>query len=127
MCKPCYTLWYKSQNPDHWRRVDPVKRKAATRKWEKNHPEKTRVYRKRRRVRKEYNLSLEEYQSLLAQSCAVCGAKEGLHLDHDHKTGKVRGVLCARHNHALGLCQDNASELRALVDYLEVVSDEGEG
>lgn len=50
--------------------------------------------------------------------CACCGATERLVLDHCHKTGKVRGVLCRACNLALGYVDDDPARLRALIDYL---------
>ena len=56
---------------------------------------------------KQLGVTDDEYARLLeAQGggCAICGAKpktRRLHVDHDHKTGKVRGLLCHRCNRAL--------------------------
>ena len=41
------------------------------------------------------------------------------HLDHDHSTGKVRGILCQNCNVAIGLLRDNPDLLRAAAEYLE--------
>jgi hypothetical protein len=54
--------------------------------------------------------------------CAICGNGNGasqLALDHDHKTGKARQLLCHRCNTALGLMQDDPKRLRAAADYLD--------
>ena len=58
--------------------------------------------------------------------CCVCGlAPEGrqqfnkLVIDHDHETGKVRGLLCGMCNTSLGYAEDSPERLRALADYLE--------
>jgi hypothetical protein len=40
-------------------------------------------------------------------------------VDHDHKTGKVRGILCHKCNIALGLIGDDPARARALANYLE--------
>jgi hypothetical protein len=37
--------------------------------------------------------------------CAICGKADNLHIDHDHNTGKIRGLLCAKCNIALGCMQ----------------------
>jgi Recombination endonuclease VII len=55
--------------------------------------------------------------------CACCpatepGSKVGWHVDHDHKTGKVRGVLCHKCNIAIGMAEDNPFRLVALIQYL---------
>jgi hypothetical protein len=51
--------------------------------------------------------------------CAFCGVKEGtgkkFSLDHDHKTGKLRGLLCPKHNNML----QDISELKALIAWAE--------
>ena len=56
--------------------------------------------------------------------CEVCGMKgkkrNGITLDHNHKTGKFRGWLCSNCNTALGLVQESKQILRALIKYLEV-------
>ena len=65
-----------------------------------------RSRRKPRRA-KQLGVSDEDYAVLLSQQgggCAICGAKpktRRLHVDHDHATGKVRGLLCHRCNRAL--------------------------
>lgn len=45
--------------------------------------------------------------------------KAKLALDHDHKTGAVRGLLCHNCNRALGLFQDSISNLENAIDYLK--------
>ena len=72
-----------------------------------------------------YGLSPEVYAAMLnaqAGRCPGCGSDGGgrsLHIDHDHATGKVRGLLCGPCNRALGMARDSASTLRSLADYLE--------
>ena len=57
--------------------------------------------------------------------CAIClsvmqmTGHSGAHIDHDHETGLVRGLLCRRCNTGLGLFGDNPSTLTAAADYLE--------
>lgn len=72
-----------------------------------------------RGYRKKYGISVVAAEAMKAGGCEVCGATVGLHIDHCHNSGVVRGVLCQRHNHALGNCLDSAAELRALADYAE--------
>jgi len=59
-------------------------------------------------------------------ACAICkrpargrGHEARLHLDHDHVTGRIRGMLCGPCNKALGLLGDDPVNLRAALDYLE--------
>jgi len=60
----------------------------------------------------------EEYEAL-PKACEVCGNTENLCIDHDHITGKVRGVLCSRCNSALGLLGDSKEVILKLASYIE--------
>lgn len=64
-----------------------------------------------------YNLTPEQFDAL-PDYCEVCGATKNLHIDHDHKTGKVRGTLCCNCNHALGLMKDDYKNIIRLANYL---------
>jgi len=51
-------------------------------------------------------------------SCEICGDKENLVIDHNHKTNVVRGRLCNHCNRGLGHFLDNTSLLKSAIDYL---------
>lgn len=71
-----------------------------------------------RKYMTEYGLTRDEAMTLKSRGCEVCGTTEGIIcIDHDHETGAVRGALCVRHNAALGMCRDSASELLAVAAY----------
>ena len=55
----------------------------------------------------------------VASTPALVRGMGGAALDHNHKTGKFRGILCAADNQALGLVQDNPDRLRQLIAYLD--------
>lgn len=75
-----------------------------------------------------YGISLEEYEALLLKQdgkCAICGSAEAvpgtkncMAVDHDHKTGKVRGLLCMFCNRGLGAFKDSPAILKNAMDYL---------
>lgn len=75
-------------------------------------------------LKRKYNLTPDEYDALLeAQGggCAICGRAAGmvrLAVDHDHQTGKIRGLLCAACNQGLGLFMDSSDHLQRAVEYL---------
>lgn len=80
-----------------------------------------------------YGLTLRDYEDLLASQgrvCAICKRPEGrrstqngkvmpLHVDHDHVTGEIRGLLCSRCNTAIGLLRDDVDVVSSAVDYLK--------
>jgi len=51
--------------------------------------------------------------------CAVCSAPDPKHVDHDHRTGAVRGILCFNYNGGLGQFRDRVPVLRSAIGYLE--------
>lgn len=78
-----------------------------------------------RRVQKVYGLKPGEYGAIyLAQNgtCAICqratGATRNLSVDHDHKNGQVRGLLCRPCNDLLGHIRDDVETARRVVGYL---------
>jgi hypothetical protein len=76
-------------------------------------------------LRRTHNISLEEYEAILVHQgghCAICPASGGtrsLHVDHDHKTGAVRGLLCFFHNALLMRRGVTSTLLRLAADYLD--------
>ncbi len=74
-------------------------------------------------VRYGIRLTTQEYAGLFKKQegkCAICfKVYKRLVVDHDHKTGIVRGLLCGDHNKALGKVNDSVDELQSLIDYLK--------
>lgn len=70
-------------------------------------------------------ISDAEYDRLLnlqGGGCAICGAfptERSLAVDHDHDTGRIRGLLCMRCNTGIGHFEDSIPLLEAAIDYLE--------
>lgn len=77
----------------------------------------------RKRIIKQYGLTVEERDRIWkaqGECCAVCSHDEGVMThDHNHYTGKFRGIICQRCNTALGMALDDPATLRALADYLD--------
>jgi hypothetical protein len=119
-----------------WRARNPERARAISRRqlesggiarWRKAHPQD---YRKKKLAT--YGLTIAAYDSMLAGQegvCAICGRPSGKRrpaVDHDHATGKVRGLLCGRCNQGLGYFGDAPDRLRLAVAYLERNREGGE-
>ena len=87
---------------------------------------------KRGNLIKNFKITLEEYNQILENQngvCAICGREETMEysngrikqlaVDHDHKTGKVRGLLCNSCNRGLGLFMDSSLYLKNAINYFD--------
>jgi hypothetical protein len=85
---------------------------------------------KRHMLRREFGLTPEQYQAMLVQQnygCAICketGHTNGraMSVDHDHATGKVRGLLCSSCNTGIGQLKESPVILEAAIKYLSGVT-----
>lgn len=76
-------------------------------------------------LRRLYGITLEQYKTKEAEQggrCGLCGqipeTDRRLHVDHDHRTGKLRDLLCHHCNLLLGNAQDSTERLRLAIAYL---------
>jgi len=112
LCKRCYDKWLKSINPEY-----KQKQISNTTKWAKQNPERMNQIQLRRKekdkldsnakskkrngwLKRKYGIDQNIYDQMLNNQngeCAICTRKPGknknLHVDHDHKTNKVRGLF----------------------------------
>ncbi len=82
-------------------------------------------------MRKKYGIGIAEFKAMMTAQrglCAICGQPEkhkmngrirGLAIDHDHRTGKARELLCQNCNHLIGCVDDDKAILLKAVDYLD--------
>lgn len=99
---------------------------ASAKEWRKENLDKVKLCRWQNGL-KYYGLTVKQYDSMLQQQngcCAICGRywsafKKRLHIDHDHMTNKVRGLLCTNCNTAIGLLNDNINLIMKSGIYLE--------
>ena len=103
------------------------------RAWYASNKDSARLYNSRRKAKYpdywrlyKHGVSQDAYAAMLAgqgNRCAACGTTEwgerGPHIDHDHETGTVRGILCLKCNLAAGLLGDSPTRARELAEYLE--------
>lgn len=118
-CAPC-----KQKTQKTWDEKNRDKRLAYVYKYQEKHNDYSKVTRSQHLKRK-YNITLEEYDVMFEQQgkvCALCNQvnqSKYWHLDHDHLTGKVRGILCHHCNLILGNARDNIETLKLAIGYLE--------
>lgn len=117
-CKEC-TL--KSQSDYNARNKEQISTRRAARY---RTPEGKRS-RRNSDWKKRYGVTYDEVEKILADQgdrCAICKTPIELgkhtHLDHQHVTGKVRGVLCVNCNLMIGHAKEDVSRLRSAIDYL---------
>lgn len=79
------------------------------------------------RIKSLYGITLDQKNEMFAEqggSCKICKTPFGSekkylpHIDHDHATGKVRGLLCDYCNRGLGAFKDNIESLKNAISYL---------
>ena len=101
--------------------------------WQAKNQDRLKRYRKDADLYKKYGIRLDDYNKLLVEQsalCAVCNQPETqvhpksglpyqLSVDHCHKTGKVRELLCNNCNRVLGAVNDNVELLGKLQEYLK--------
>ena len=116
---------YKEENKE--------KLEVASLLWKKNNPDKVKQYQRTSNLRKNFGLSMDEYEQMIAKQNNLCGICEKpetfihhqtketarLAVDHCHKTNKVRKLLCKSCNTALGLFKDDIGVMENAVQYLK--------
>ncbi len=118
--------------------ADPEAAIARVKRWQQANPERVNAAQRARRAKPEvkrreraghlmrkYGMTIEQYDAMLeAQGggCYICGRPPrddiSLHVDHDHSTGEIRGILCFRCNNALADFQEDTGLLRNAIGYL---------
>lgn len=113
----------------YWKESTPSKDAAKwQRAWRERNPDKV----KDMDLRKHFGITLEQYRQMSnAQNhkCAICdgyetsvdakGAERFMAVDHCHKTGKIRALLCAACNKSLGGFKDSPDLLKKAAEYIE--------
>lgn len=143
-CRPCKKAWYE-KNKERLRKAKAAayeankerhreeraryyqankeKIKAKVAAYAKENGDKVRGY----QLEKTYGVSLEVFEQMNAQQgglCKICGGpptenRKNLSVDHDHLTGRVRGLLCLRCNVLLGFAMESVDLLDKAKAYLE--------
>ncbi len=131
-CKECRSQWNREYYKRNRKRINQRNKEY----WQKNREwfaRRQTEYQKTKRGREvfrrghlkyAYGISLERHEQMYVDQggcCPVCGEAvlyNKIHTDHDHKTGKVRGLLCRKCNLMLGYAEDDPSVLESAAKYL---------
>lgn len=102
-------------------------RRAAQARWRERNKERHAEQTARAKLLHKYGITMDDYDAMLVAQggrCAICpatrpGGRGAWHVDHNHDTGDVRGLLCSNCNRGMGLLGDDPEVLRAAAAYLE--------
>lgn len=106
------------------------------RQWRALNPDKVEIYAKTKdkqktreaALKRRYDMSQARYDEMFQKQdgkCAICKSKDpqkghtNFHIDHCHKTGNIRGLLCGLCNRGLGYFRDSPKFFREAAKYLE--------
>jgi hypothetical protein len=133
-CKVCGNAAKAARN-----KANPQAARDRVRRWREENPEKYAALKKRNAARpakkradrnghlkRKYGITVEQYEEMFEAQGGVCyickkprPEDRTLHVDHDHATGEIRGLLCFRCNNALGDFDDDPELLQNAADYLD--------
>lgn len=102
------------------------KKLEVNERWRQRNLEKDKQAKFKYHLKNFFNISIEEYNQMITKQNGVCKlcklpcpTGRNLAVDHCHKTGKVRGLLCVNCNKGIGLLKDDPYLLRSAASYLE--------
>ncbi len=138
-CKACTAARRKA-----WYEHNREREIARVKGWQQANADRVNAVQRRRRpkpgvkarerdsyLQRKYGITQAQYDALLAKQgggCAICGRqpaeKISLHVDHEHSTSRIRGLLCFRCNNALGDLGDDVAHLQRAIAYLKEPTEE---
>lgn len=102
-----------------WYKKNKKRVAAQNLAYQRKNPRKRRHYKLKHR----YGISLEQYELMYRVQkgkCKICKEKhKNLNVDHCHKNGKIRGLLCGKCNKGLGIFKDSTLLLKKAIMYLK--------
>lgn len=140
MCKKCSNEYYKKYNTycssekiekiqeTEWRETisEKIHKGWEAIKHKKQQNTRNKDKYKEKRLKYFYGISLQEYNKIFENQngcCAICGEpqkqQKALAVDHNHITGKIRGLLCPNCNRGIGYLKDNSHILQKAIQYLD--------
>ena len=120
ICIACQKQRHKQYRKTHKKEI-----KQYMEQYYKNHKEEIGQQHKQYDRLKKYGITIQQELNMLeaqGNKCAICdkplNSLTEAHIDHNHRTGKVRGILCGNCNRAIGLLRDNPSNTLRATMYL---------
>lgn len=130
LCKPCWATHNREQRAKHHEKRKsyeasrgPGWERSGRAKYKPPEPERWAAY-----IKRKYGIERDQFQQMLEEQegvCAICrqecnrSTTTRMCIDHDHSTGKVRGLLCFQCNVGLGKFKDDTALLRTAIEYLQ--------
>jgi hypothetical protein len=120
----------KNNQSKAWKAANPGYAAAYRKRIKAENPEKVFLQDRKSGLLKDYGLTIADYDHMFARQngrCAICkqtqsstlrGKPRMLSVDHDHSTGKIRGLLCNLCNRGIGALRDSPMLLSAAIEYL---------
>lgn len=126
LCNRCYNREFYHRFPEQ-----AVKARNRAKAYAVNNPEKVKAANRNKHLIKKFGITLDEYHVIAKKQkniCKICGKKETvksrkinvnyLAVDHDHKTGKIRGLLCFKCNTTIAHIEGNKGIIEAISRYI---------
>lgn len=115
-----------------WRTKNKERHLARAREWhhenrdvilpkKREYSRRTKESRAHKLRQKKYGITPDDFTKLLERQaglCAICRVSKAAVVDHNHKTGAIRGILCSPCNTAIGLLKECPKRFEAAVKYL---------
>jgi hypothetical protein len=125
-------FYRRNDRPSGFQSRCKVCQNELTYKWRADHPQEIAEHKHKSAqshnhwtLQTRYGITEDEYQEMYQRQNGLCAAcnkpstgKRRLHVDHDHETGAVRGLLCQGCNTVLGMAHDDVDRLMSLAAYL---------
>jgi len=120
LCQHCWETQYRKA------RLELCSLQAK--RWRTAHPEKSRLWAKNGALKRRYGLDLGKLEAMRRfqdNACAVCGATKvkRLCVDHNHKTNRVRGLVCGGCNNLIGYIETKPTRIMNVLRYLRWYGD----
>lgn len=105
-----------------WRKSNPERRRELAKNWYEKNEDKAKLSSRRRHLKNRYGITPEEYEKLLKSQEGLCAnlgcGNLATDVDHCHKIGEMRGLLCNGCNISLGRLEEDVHRIQGLVDYI---------